>query len=555
MQKPGQAASFIFAFLILAGVLFRVYGLGDRVYWVDEVATSVRISGYTRAEVTAQLSDGVPRSPAELQQFLRPAPDLPLSQVLRVLAQSPEHAPLYFLLAHAWTKLWGSSVIAMRSLSVLFSLISLALIGRLTSQLFNSAISGATATTLLALSPFFVSYAQEARPYSLWSVMLLWSSLALWNVMENRLENQKQNATENATQHPTRRWFHYGLSMTIGLYTSLLTALVLLGHGLFVLWVGNRAQRRGFVQAAVLAIALFLPWVVVVLSQWNTLQANTEWMRQPMGALSLLVIWLYNTSILLFDVPATLSPDLPTVAKLLTSMLLVVLLAIALRCLIRHTPRPVWRFVVLFALPIPVLLLGLDFLRNSQLSTAARYLLPFHLGMILVLAFYLARSLRAKSRSRRRFGQGLLLCLVALCVLSYGFQLQQPPKYQKSRNLHNRAIAALINQTANQTANSTAAPRLIAEPAQAMDLVSLSLDLQAQTQIQVVAPAGENEWGDRLLLEPCQSLFLLNPSAALISTVQEEINQPIQEAYHPQKLVPNELALSLWQTSQSCPLQ
>ncbi|GAB4471795.1 MAG: hypothetical protein OHK0037_31280 [Elainellaceae cyanobacterium] len=315
--------------------------------------------------------------------------------------------------------------------------------------------------------------------------------------------------------------------------------------------MGNRAQKRGFIQAAVLAIALFLPWVFVVLSQWGTLQANTEWMRQPMGVLPLMAIWLYNTSILLFDVPATLSLDLPTAAKLLTSVLLVGLLAIALRCLIRHTLRPVWGFVVLFALPIPALLLGLDFLRDSQLSTAARYLLPFHLGMILVLAFYLARSLHAKSRSRRRFGQGLLLCLVALCVLSYGFQLQQPPKYQKSRNLHNRAIAALINQTARQAA----APRLIAEPTQAMDLVSLSLDLQPQAQIQVITPAGENERGDRLLLEPCQFLFLLNPSAALISTVQEEINQPIQEAYRPQKLVPNELALSLWQTSQSCPLQ
>ncbi|MFQ3618029.1 MAG: glycosyltransferase family 39 protein, partial [Cyanobacteriota bacterium] len=179
---------------VVLGIGFRMYGLGDRVYWVDEVATSIRISGYTRAEVTAQLSDGIPRTPGELQQFLHPAPDLSLAQVLRALSQSPEHAPLYFLLAHLWTKLWGSGVVAMRSLSVLFSLISLALIGQLASQLFNSAKTGAIATTLLALSPFFVSYAQEARPYSLWSATLLWSSLALWNAMGNAPENQKQNA-------------------------------------------------------------------------------------------------------------------------------------------------------------------------------------------------------------------------------------------------------------------------------------------------------------------------------------------------------------------------
>jgi Predicted membrane protein len=228
LQKSGHTLGLVLALLILLGGLFRVYGLGDRVYWVDEVATSVRISGYTRAEVTAQLSDGVPRSPAELQQFLHPAPDLPLSQVLRALSQSPEHAPLYFLLAHAWTKLWGSGIVAVRSLSVLFSLVALGLIGRLTSQVFNSGRSGAIAITLLALSPFFVSYAQEARPYSLWSVTLLWSNLALWNAMGNGSENQKQNAMENITQQSTRRWLHYGLSLAVGLYTSLLTALVLL---------------------------------------------------------------------------------------------------------------------------------------------------------------------------------------------------------------------------------------------------------------------------------------------------------------------------------------
>ncbi|WP_205370068.1 glycosyltransferase family 39 protein [Thermoleptolyngbya sp. PKUAC-SCTB121] len=564
LQNPGQILGRLLVFLILAGILFRGYGLGDRVYWVDEVATSVRISGYTRAEVTAQLSDGVPRTPADLQQFLHPAPDLPLTQVLRALAQSPEHAPLYFLLAHGWTKLWGSSIVAVRSLSVLFSLISLALIGRLASQLFNSATAGAIATMLLALSPFFVSYAQEARPYSLWSVTLLWSSLALWNAMgyakesmkQDMKQNVKQNTVGNEMPHSLRRWLTYGFSMAVGLYTSLLTALVFLGHGLYVLGVGSsrcdpsrtRAQRCGFLQAATLAVGLFLPWVFVVLGRWDTLQANTEWMRQPMGVLPLLAIWLYNTSILLFDVPATLSPDLPTVAKLLTSMLLVLLLAIALRHLVRRRPRPVWGFVVLFALTIPALLLGLDVVRNSQLSTAARYLLPFHLGMILVLSSYLTDSLCAKSPSRRRFGRGLMLCLVALCFLSYGFQLQQPPKYQKSRNLHNRAIAALINQTTGQTLP----PRLIAEPAQAMDLVSLSLDLQPQTQIQVIASIGENWRGDRLLLEPCQPVFFLNPSAALITRIQTETNQPVQETYRPQKLVPNELALSLWKVNQSC---
>jgi uncharacterized membrane protein len=524
--SESQIWRWLVALALLLGVLFRVYGLGDRVYWVDEVATSVRISGYTRAEVTAQLSDGVPRSPAELQQFLRPAPDLPLSQVLRVLAQSPEHAPLYFLLAHAWTKLWGSSVIAMRSLSVLFSLISLALIGRLTSQLFNSAISGATATTLLALSPFFVSYAQEARPYSLWSVMLLWSSLALWNVMENRLENQKQNATENATQHPTRRWFHYGLSMTIGLYTSLLTALVLLGHGLFVLWVGNRAQRRGFVQAAVLAIALFLPWVVVVLSQWNTLQANTEWMRQPIGALSLLVIWLYSLVVLFFDAPVELGSAAVIAVKFLTASLTLEAIALSLNW-VRRQPH-VGPFVMALLLPVPVVLLAIDLLRQGQASATPRYLIPVLLAVLLSVAGWLASW-----RSPPVWRYGVLAFLLTVCILSCLSNLQRIPDYQKSRNRHNAEIAALINQQPS--------PRLVAESPLALDLVSLSLALKPDVSIQIFEPESIPSLG-------CGLFLFINPSASLRQQLQQRDRLQITEMFRPPILTGRDIYLSLWRT-------
>ncbi|GAB4429021.1 MAG: hypothetical protein D6742_14790 [Cyanobacteria bacterium J069] len=517
---------------VLLGVWFRMSGLGDRVYWVDEVATSIRISGHTRAEVTTQLSDGMPRTPAQLQQFLHPAPDLPISQVLRALVQSPEHTPLYFLLAHAWTKLWGSSVGALRSLSVLFSLISLALIGRLASQLFNSVKAGAIATTLLALSPFFVSYAQEARPYSLWSVTLLWSSLALWNAMENVPENEKQNATENATQHSTRRWLHYGLSLALGLYTSLLTALVLLGQGLYVLWAGdsqndlsqNRAQRRGFIQAAALAIALFLPWAIVVLSQWDTLQANTEWARQPMGVLSMLVIWLYSLIVLFFDAPVELGSVAGVAVKFLMALLTLGAIATSL-IWVRRQPQ-VGRFVAALLLPVPLVLLAIDLLRQGQASATSRYLIPALLAVLLSVAGWLASW-----RSPPFWQRSVLAFLLTVSLLSCMSNLQRIPDYQKSRNRYNAEIATLINQQPS--------PRLVAESPLALDLVSLSLVLKPDVLIQIFNPS-------IVPAQSCETILLLNPSASLQQQFQQRDRLQFTEIFRPPLLTGMDIHLSLW---------
>ncbi|NJL56951.1 hypothetical protein HC928_18710 [bacterium] len=77
LTKSSPFIRWVVVLLILLGLSFRVVGLGDRVYWVDEVATSIRVAGYTRAEIVAQLSDAPPRRAADLQQFLQLAPILP----------------------------------------------------------------------------------------------------------------------------------------------------------------------------------------------------------------------------------------------------------------------------------------------------------------------------------------------------------------------------------------------------------------------------------------------------------------------------------------------
>jgi uncharacterized membrane protein len=43
--------------LLILGIFFRIAYLDRKVYWVDEVATSIRVAGYTRTEVMEEISD------------------------------------------------------------------------------------------------------------------------------------------------------------------------------------------------------------------------------------------------------------------------------------------------------------------------------------------------------------------------------------------------------------------------------------------------------------------------------------------------------------------
>ena len=99
-------------------MLFRVAHLDQKVFWVDEVATVIRAAGYTKTEVIAQLATGKLHTPTDLLAYQQITPERTLADTLSALVQSPEHAPLYFLLTRFWMQLFGSSMVAVRSFSV-----------------------------------------------------------------------------------------------------------------------------------------------------------------------------------------------------------------------------------------------------------------------------------------------------------------------------------------------------------------------------------------------------------------------------------------------------
>jgi len=515
--------------LMVVGIGARVSHLEARVFWVDEVATATRVAGYARQEIVQELADGAVRSPADLLHYQQLSGDRTWSDTLNALRHSPEHAPLYFLLTRVWMQLFGSSVAAIRSFSVCLGLLlvpSVAWLGRL---LFPRTAAGSWAAGLVLLSPYFVSYAQEARPYSLWALALVLSTGALFQAL---------------CHGKWLWWVGYGLTVALCLYTSLLSFPVFVGQGIYVLWHEQgrvRQTLRAYGLATLLGIVLFLPWVAVMVTQWGALEDNTTWARSPLPWPVMLGVWLYSLVILIWDVPIAAVPSVAALGQGAIAAGVLGSMGWAIASLLQTTAPTRWGLLAALALPTPLLLVGLDALRGGQVSATSRYLFPAQVAILLALAGFLGTGWHTHPRLARGFaGFGLLLCLV-----SVGLGLGRSPDYQKARNIHNGAIAALIN----------AAPRplLLAEPSATFDLLSLSHSLADAVQIQILSDP--KQWLSTLTppASSCATVetpFWFNPSPALrarLPTHADASSPTLIELYQPTLLTEGDIYLSLWQ--------
>lgn len=107
---------------------------------------------------------------------------LPLHQIDDALRQDGA-PPLYYVLLHAWTSVFGDGPVAARSLSALFSLASLPLVW-IAGKRSGGRETAWTALLLLASSPFAIRYATETRMYALVQLLALAGYLLLRRALD-----------------------------------------------------------------------------------------------------------------------------------------------------------------------------------------------------------------------------------------------------------------------------------------------------------------------------------------------------------------------------------
>ena len=133
---------FYLLLILLLGLLLRLYNLGGESIWYDEAMS--------------------------ILQANRPFMDM------LAATAADNHPPLYNICLHTWILLFGDSEFAVRSLSVLFGLLTIFMTYKVSILMFDMEI-GLFGALLVAISSFHIQYSQEARMYSLMALFALLS--------------------------------------------------------------------------------------------------------------------------------------------------------------------------------------------------------------------------------------------------------------------------------------------------------------------------------------------------------------------------------------------
>ncbi len=505
-----SALKFLVIALLALGIFFRFANLDQKAYWLDETFTSLHLSGYSDLEVENQIAKGQIVSVAELLKYQYPSPEKTVFDTVdRIAKTAPELPPLYFAIARFWLQLFGNSITAIRSLSAIISLLVFPSVYWLCLELFKSPFVGSIAIALIAVSPFHLLWAQEARPYSLWTAIVLLSNAALLRAM--RLQT-------------TRSWIAYTITAILGFYTHLFSTLLFFTHGIYVVLSQRFRLTRTLIYygiSSLISLIAFAPWfyiAIITISQYP---------KQPVAAstndypLILLKGWLRGIS--LFFADFSIDETSWLIAVISFSILvgfILLLVGYAIYYLSRHTDAKGWLFVLCSMAIPPLVIIIIDLMQGQIRSTVSRYFVSSGLFVQLSVAYLLANQLSKTYDRPLKHQQWKLgaIALLSVGVLSCITIIQSPAWWTKAEDNNNHQVAQIINQTKQP---------LIVSDTFFVRILSLSHVLDEKVKIQLLPTPKIAK-----IPQGFSDVFLYQPSQELINELKQKQNLKVEPFYH-----------------------
>jgi len=208
--------------------------------------TLCRINGID-ANMTPELTLNVELDSSFTQQDLRA--HRTFNNVVSATIADSGNAAAYNVLLYGWASLFGDSNFSLRSLSVLFGVLTVILGYYFCRQLFNERTAN-IAAALLSFHPILVEYGQLARAYVPASFLILLATYSIYQVSV-------------AKRHT---WLHiplYVLVLNLSLLSHYVTLYVFLSHVLLVAIF--HSHRKALIQYAIMAVVgfgLFSVWLL-----------------------------------------------------------------------------------------------------------------------------------------------------------------------------------------------------------------------------------------------------------------------------------------------------
>ncbi|WP_009630971.1 glycosyltransferase family 39 protein [Synechocystis sp. PCC 7509] len=243
--------------------------------WTDEFSTLVFSLGNSYRTVPLD-------SVVSLDQLLQPLqinPNAGVAQVIHNLLTESNHPPLYFMLAHWWMQLWSTdsglvSLWVARSLSAIFGALSIPAIYFLSAFAFRSSLVGLLAAAMMAVSPYGIFLAQEARHYTL---AILWVIASFGCLVAATKHIQER------TKLPILIVISWIVVNTLGIATHYFFVLTLAVEAVILLFWQYRQRKKAFtapwgqIYAVALGTAIGgIVWLPIFLQNNSKL---TEWIE------------------------------------------------------------------------------------------------------------------------------------------------------------------------------------------------------------------------------------------------------------------------------------
>jgi len=324
------------------------------------------------------------------------------------------HPPGYYLLLAGWVRMMGTSEFALRSLSVLASIITVAFTFGIGRRLFNTAV-GALAATIMAFNTFSIYYAQEARMYAL---LAMWSAAAFW-LLIGWIRSDGES----------RRW---GVALAVvnaaGLYTQYAFPFVMLAQGVIVfLWLINKKTWRviwSYFALHVLTLVLYIPWVTTAWHQITTWPNTGESIPLGQAAAQILAYLTFGVTVG-------------------SGTSIAVLFFMTFGLIQQRRVYPWWQMMLAPALGfIPVIVfLSLGLFREANL----KFLLPAQIGVALWIAQGIWSLWCVQPREPRARFIPKLAAFVGAFSLLIAFITNLSPLYTQYQRDDYRAIVQFIN--------------------------------------------------------------------------------------------------------------
>jgi len=383
---------YIYIFIVLIGISFKFYHLGYKLFWIDEISTIQHTSGIPDGDYP----ELVPVNEVKNITFYKDLyhlnkQPLTMASELKGLINSRNLNPLHYPLLMLWYRISGDEPFDFRLFGVFIFILTLPFLFLLSKNLFNSNLAGWIAVSLYAVSPFIHLFTQEARYYILWSfILIVLHYLFMESIQRNNI----------------KWWSVYALIVTLSLYASPVSVIIIFGHIIFVLLTRKDLIKVGAVSIAA-GFILYVPWALKLYFNLDKIITSLSWQSNTQNQIFFLfplfgqIFYLFSIFsspmdfFYVFEQATSIPPEAQ--GAFLLNFAALTLIVMAFIFLLRKAKIETKYFLLLIILPGLLFFYTLDLVRNGMTSWWWRYLIFTTAGIILVMTNFLREKIEKGS--------------------------------------------------------------------------------------------------------------------------------------------------------------